>query len=645
MADWVSGSWLISPGDLHWPATRVATDPKPALAPEAAASGGITEATGSASGVGTATGEGLNARVPTFVSETEGTWNSVSTPQNLSVTVQTGDLIVVIAAAENADAALSISGGGLTWTPQQTHDNDDVHYPLCVVWTAIATSNTTFNVALACVGGQTFSGNALVFRNHGGVGVSNQANNSSGSGAPSVSLTVAAHSAIAIIVSDWNATTGGTTWLTNAGTFTELSNYADGTTYGVHGGYHADAPAGTLTLGMSAPATQRYGIIAVEILVAATSGITEGTGAAAGAGAATGVSGAIAKGDGASTGVATPTGVGASRNLTTGSAAGVATPTGVGGYIIAAVGSAAGTVAPNAIAAATAVVTGAAGGSGLATGASISFNLATGGGTGVATTAGVAASLALATGSAEGVAAVAGIGEVVGSGADGSAAGNASASGVGAAIVSATGSAASSATSTTASAATILGVGSSAGNSTATGESQAFFAAIGNSTGTGTANGEGDTIFPDPGSDGAAAGSATVTGTASAIVSAEATAAGVAEVTGFSPETAPPEDVGYRSAWTANPRRRERDKPRRILAAATGTAAGTSTATGIGESFMRVVVTPLPPFAPAPPTFRPALAAALSARPVTFVVGAPSPLAPTRGQPEEETLALLLLEL
>ena len=208
---------------------------------------------------------------PTFVGESETAWNSNTTPQSASVTVQTGDILVAFGAGEHSGGTFSLSGGGLTWTLQQQDDHNVTTEPLIAIWTAVASSNATFNVDFAMVGGIVFGGNVLIFRNSAGVGASAEADNTTGSGTPTVNLAVANHSAVIVASVDWNAVDGASrAWLTNGGAFTEQTYFRDPTRYTVYGGFHANSGSGTLTFGLSTPTGQRFGIVAVEVLGTST---------------------------------------------------------------------------------------------------------------------------------------------------------------------------------------------------------------------------------------------------------------------------------------------------------------------------------------------------------------------------------------
>jgi hypothetical protein len=217
---------------------------------------------------------------PTFIQEAEVVWNANTTPKtSASFSVQTGDVLVAYLLCEDAEGAPAwdgaITGGSLTWAePQQVQVS---MYVYVLVATTTATSTTAMTVSFARSAGTTsrfYGGNVLTFRGSDGIGASSKTNVASG--APSLNLTTtAADSAIVVANGDWTAADGASrTWRTTAGAFTEQSYFRDAARYVVYGGYHANVGAvGVKNVGLSAPAAQKYSIVAVEV---------KGTGAAAG---------------------------------------------------------------------------------------------------------------------------------------------------------------------------------------------------------------------------------------------------------------------------------------------------------------------------------------------------------------------------
>lgn len=210
---------------------------------------------------------------PTFVAEYEvSSWSTTTSPKTVSVTTAVGDVLVLIGLEENRLGVLATptGGTGLTWTLQQevtaTPTSD---WCAAYVWTAVATTAETFTLSVARSGTAVAWGwICLRWSGSDGVGASSKTNVSGG--APSLGLTTtAANSAICVGNSDWNAIDGASrTWRTvNGAAATEQSYFRSGTTYAAYSGRHNDAgAAGAQTVGLSAPAGQKYSIVAVEVL-------------------------------------------------------------------------------------------------------------------------------------------------------------------------------------------------------------------------------------------------------------------------------------------------------------------------------------------------------------------------------------------
>jgi hypothetical protein len=109
-----------------------------------------------------------------------------------------------------------------------------------------------------------------VWRNHGGVGVTNKTNVSGA--APSLTLAgCSANSAIVCGSDDWNAADGTTrTWRTvNGSAMSESLYFRNSVTYTVYSGYAGDVGSGgSITVGLTAPGSQKYSIVGVEVLAA-----------------------------------------------------------------------------------------------------------------------------------------------------------------------------------------------------------------------------------------------------------------------------------------------------------------------------------------------------------------------------------------
>lgn len=212
---------------------------------------------------------------PTFIQEAETTWTSAasaSTKTTASFTTLAGDILVGVAGSEdNGRAPGSIGGGGLTWTEKNRVAVATYCQALIASATATAQSMTAnipgFN------GNANFYGlNVLTFRASDGVGATAKTNVLSG--APSLSITTTQdNSAIVVVVLDWSAQDGTSrTWRTvnsitpTAGNGMERTYFRDAAAYTAYAAYYSDAgTAGAKTVGISAPGSQKYSIVALEV--------------------------------------------------------------------------------------------------------------------------------------------------------------------------------------------------------------------------------------------------------------------------------------------------------------------------------------------------------------------------------------------
>jgi hypothetical protein len=220
---------------------------------------------------------------PSFVSVTSTAFDGTTPKTTASISVQTGDILVAKAGnGDQGDGDLTVAGGSLTWTQQQTvsvASNTEIW-----VWTATASSTTSITVTFARPAGTgSFGGSVEVWRASDGVGASSSTNNTGG---PSLGITtLQANSAVSVFNQDWNAVDGAVrTWRTinsitpTAGNgFETLYNRIVGgfTTYSA---YYGDVGAtGAKTAGLSAPVGQKYSIAAIEIKgTAGASTVTKG---------------------------------------------------------------------------------------------------------------------------------------------------------------------------------------------------------------------------------------------------------------------------------------------------------------------------------------------------------------------------------
>ena len=213
---------------------------------------------------------------PQLVSSLDSAWNTTTTPKTISVTVKTGDIIVVFGVIEgqasSSSDTLAVSGGSLSWSTAVKVNV--ASYAHVSEQHATATSDATFNVSIAHTGNTSlwFGANATVWRGSDGVGTPQKTNVASG--APSLAVTTGVDSSAIIAYNgDFVAVDGSSrTWRTinsitpTSGNGLELSYFFNASRYTVYGAYWDNVGvAGSKTTGLSAPSGQKYSIIAMEI--------------------------------------------------------------------------------------------------------------------------------------------------------------------------------------------------------------------------------------------------------------------------------------------------------------------------------------------------------------------------------------------
>ena len=207
---------------------------------------------------------------PVFVSYGASVFNTSTTPKTVSVTVQTGDLLVVISVAQSANSPQTTAptGGSLTYT-QRASLGATTNDARAIAWTAPATSDATFSVSASrpSIAGDLWGFNVWVLRSSDGIGAIGAPTVNSTSN--SVTLTTTQdNSALCVASSDWNAADGTarTRRTINGSTGSEDTYFRDSTQYTTYAQRYTDCgAAGSVTAGYSAPTGQASAIIAVEV--------------------------------------------------------------------------------------------------------------------------------------------------------------------------------------------------------------------------------------------------------------------------------------------------------------------------------------------------------------------------------------------
>lgn len=225
----------------------------------------------------TQTGGGGIMAAPTFSATTQSnspadlaTADASTTRTTPSYSPASGTILVGCGFSEDTGLKpISSISGGPTWT-QQYLDNTASKASTALYTATAAGGSITSTVTSSSSFSKKMGLAVLQFTGSDGIGAKNTANGTTGF--PSVGLTTTQdNSAVVMLVTDWNATTGTSTFSTVNTTPVEVVDYADGTNYGVHIAYWSDVgAAGAKTFAMSAPSGQSW--IAQVIEVKGTAG-------------------------------------------------------------------------------------------------------------------------------------------------------------------------------------------------------------------------------------------------------------------------------------------------------------------------------------------------------------------------------------
>lgn len=186
-----------------------------------------------------------------------------------SQNVVAGEILVCGGGGGDSDStgSLSVSGGSLVWTPQQS-DTTSGYSPL-VLSTATVDVDKSMTVSISKSGNPAnldiVAGYCARFSGSSGIGASNKAQNSTGN--PSVQVTTQEdNSGLFVILTDWNATAGTRAIdQINGQSPTEIQALADVWLY-QNIWYFPDAGAkGLKTVSVTAPSGMKWTIAVVEI--------------------------------------------------------------------------------------------------------------------------------------------------------------------------------------------------------------------------------------------------------------------------------------------------------------------------------------------------------------------------------------------
>lgn len=261
---------------------------------------------------------------PPFIAEYETAWNTTTTPKTASVTVATGDILVVIAQSTFGSPGsqwTAPSGGGLTYTEQTNASVSTASQAGVRIWTAPCPSGQTFTLSVGNSGAANWGFNCLRFGANGGVGGSDSA--TSVSGLPSVGVTTTGdNSALACANGDWNENAPPATYVTaGLGTANEQTGLLVAGSAAFYVWYHANVgSAGVKTIGQSAPAGQAFSVAGVEILGVVSGGLEANIGVVTDTGVSQAVTGQKVSSVGRVTETDSSRAISASRSATLGRA-------------------------------------------------------------------------------------------------------------------------------------------------------------------------------------------------------------------------------------------------------------------------------------------------------------------------------------
>lgn len=212
------------------------------------------------------------ATPPTFVQKVEVTdWTITGTTNTLpAFDVVAGDALVCYCMTADVNGPVTIATSSPTqWFNPYPGINSPGSHTSVGIWTAIAATTTSLTVTCNRGGtAQLLGGACVTFRNHAGFGVTPVFATGTGTGPSQTLTTLGANSALVFALADWSAVVGTQTFRTTVSTPTSLTYVpGDGANWAVHAAYHSDTgAAGSKTIGMTAPSTQKWNMSAVEVL-------------------------------------------------------------------------------------------------------------------------------------------------------------------------------------------------------------------------------------------------------------------------------------------------------------------------------------------------------------------------------------------
>lgn len=205
---------------------------------------------------------------PTFLAKYDLTFDtSTANKTTPSISVVPGDVVAMMGMHEASTEGYTITdghAGGLPWVLTEVNVST---YCRTQMWLALIAGTTSGTVTVNSSG--TIVNGACMVHFRGGAGaVGTPVKTNVALGAPTLSITtVNPDSAIIVMNSDFLAVDGASrTWRANFGSLTENTYFRNAADLTAYFGYHANAGSPrTNDVGLSAPGSQKYAIIAVEV--------------------------------------------------------------------------------------------------------------------------------------------------------------------------------------------------------------------------------------------------------------------------------------------------------------------------------------------------------------------------------------------
>jgi hypothetical protein len=210
---------------------------------------------------------------PTFVQEAESSYNATAVAATTAAFAASTDnllLALSLLQVDQVTAVLTNSGAGLTWTREQTIAGNNNNSGAADIWSTVLLSDVAAQTVTVTVGGGGFWQHGVsvtTWADTLGAGASSRSETAA---IPSVSLTTTEdNSAILVGISDFFSVDGSSrAWKSvNGSAPVELTYFRQASAYTGYMAYYADVgTAGAKSVGLSAPGSQKAGIVAIEIL-------------------------------------------------------------------------------------------------------------------------------------------------------------------------------------------------------------------------------------------------------------------------------------------------------------------------------------------------------------------------------------------